>query len=97
MMERSERYSGRQTKIAIMKKIAEDFGTSFSDVEKIVNAQSGYAKHVMESNSMEGIAFPYLGKFVVSPRKIKMVLQGTELKRMKENGIIQRRTRKPDH
>ena len=55
----------------IIANVAKQLGSSIKQVEEIVMTQSAYARYVMEKGAFEGIAFPYLGKFVVDPKKVK--------------------------
>jgi len=70
-------------KHSIMVKVANNLGCSVKQVETIVKAQSSYTKQVMESGSMEGVALPYLGKFIVSPKRLKKINIVAGLKRAK--------------
>jgi hypothetical protein len=78
----------------IIVSVAKQLGSPIKQVELIVGAQSAYAKHIMESGSMEGIAFPYFGKLIVSAKRLKKVNYRETFKRAKQDGLIQRRARK---
>lgn len=71
-------------KRVMIEKVARNLGCSPKQVETIIKTQSAYIKHVMESGSMEGVALPYLGKFIVSPKKLKKINEASGLKRAKE-------------
>ena len=68
----------------IIEQVAKNLGSTVKEVEAIVNAQSAYAKFVIEHGFYEGIAFPYLGKFVISPKKVKKINESAAYKRAKQ-------------
>lgn len=68
----------------IIKQISENIGAPISEVEQIVNSQSEYVAYVMEHSGFETVMLPYLGKFLVNPKRLKYLNNKNLLK----NGAI---------
>ena len=62
----------------VFKEVAEELGLTASEVEKVFNSQPKFTKKIMESNTFDGIRWPYLGVFKAKPKLVQFLshLQG---------------------
>ena len=51
----------------IMKTVAKKYGVPVETVFKIIKSQADFMQYIMEHSGFDGVAFPYLGKFVLKP------------------------------
>lgn len=57
----------------ILKEVAKELGLKVETVKKIVNTQSEFTKHVMESNTFDSVRWPYLGIFKSKPKEVQIL------------------------
>lgn len=55
----------------IIEETAEQFGVTPSLVKEIVDFQAKFTKEVIESNSLDGVRYMYLGKIVAKPERVR--------------------------
>lgn len=56
-----------------MTEVAKELGLSVQLVKEIFSAHSMYTKQVMESNSFDGVRWPYLGVFRSKPKEVQVI------------------------
>lgn len=69
----------------IIKLIARKHKMTVEEVTKIIKIQSEYLKHVVENSGFDGVAFPYLGKFILKPYSL---IRFNNLQFIKQNELI---------
>jgi len=52
---------------------AKELGLSKKEVEEIVNVQSSYLRHIMESGTFDSVRLPNLGVFKSKPLEVQML------------------------
>lgn len=57
----------------ILTEVAKELGLSFFDVREIVNSQSLFTKQIIESNSFDGVRWPYFGVFKAKPKEVQII------------------------
>lgn len=57
----------------ILKEVSQELGMDLKTVRDIVNSQSEYTKHIMESESFDSVRWPYLGVFKSKPKEVQMI------------------------
>jgi hypothetical protein len=58
-----------------IREIAEEFNIPIFVAKQICDSPFKFLKETMATRNMEGVMFPYLGKFVVQPNKKKHIIQ----------------------
>jgi hypothetical protein len=72
----------------IIREVAKETGAAIEEVFSIVNCQSKYVAWVIEHSGFETVTLPYLGKFVVNPKRVQKLNQAMTQKLV--HGNIQR-------
>lgn len=75
----------------LVKEIAKEIGSSFEEVYSIVNTQSKFAAHIVETSGFEAVSLPYLGKFLVNPRRLQHINQNRANKNIIKYESVPRR------
>jgi predicted transcriptional regulator len=57
----------------LIKEVATELGLTVETVRNMVAVQSEYTRVVMESNTFDGVRWPYLGCFKSKPKEIQML------------------------
>lgn len=70
----------------ILTEVARELGLQFSDVKEMVNSQSLFTKQVIESNSFDGVRWPYFGVFKAKTKEVQIInhLKGLTEEQKKE-------------
>ncbi len=53
--------------------VAKELGVSIAEVKQIYNAQSLFIKQTMESNTFDGVRWPYFGVFRSKPQEVQII------------------------
>lgn len=53
--------------------VAKELGLTVAMVKEIFNSHSAYTKKVMESNTFDGVRWPYLGVFKSKPKEVQFI------------------------
>lgn len=53
--------------------VSQELGLPLSTVKKIVAAQSGYTKEIIESGTFDSVRWPYLGRFSAKHKMVQMI------------------------
>lgn len=57
----------------ILTEVAKELGLQFADVKEIVNNQSLFTKQIIESNSFDGVRWPYFGVFKAKTKEVQII------------------------
>ena len=53
--------------------VAKELGIPIAEVKQIFNAQSLFIKNTMESNTFDGVRWPYFGVFRSKPQEVQII------------------------
>lgn len=53
--------------------VAKELGLSVATVKEIFNSHSLYTRKTMESNTFDGVRWPYLGVFKSKPKEVQFI------------------------
>lgn len=69
--------SGKKSKTTcnqeVYSEVAKELGLPILVVKEVFAAHSAYTKQVMESNTFDGIRWPYLGVFRSKPKEVQVI------------------------
>jgi hypothetical protein len=70
----------------VFAEVAKELGLPIQTVKDIFSCHSAYTKQVMESNSFDGVAWPYFGCFRSKPKEVQVLnhLRGLTPEQQKE-------------
>jgi hypothetical protein len=57
----------------VFSEVAKELGLPMSTVKEIFNAHSLFTRKVMESNTFDGVRWPYLGVFKSKPKEVQFI------------------------
>lgn len=69
----------------LARRISKEIGMPYEQTLSIIRSSVGYIIHVMKHSGFETVKLPYLGKFMVKPKRLQYY---NEHKIRKRNGII---------
>lgn len=52
--------------------VAEELGLSLKDTREIIKCQSDFTKKIMESNTFDGVRWPFFGVFKAKPKVVQI-------------------------
>lgn len=71
--------------LEVFTEVAKELGLTLPIVKEIFNTHSAFTKYVMESNTFDGVRWPYLGVFRSKPKEVQILnhLKGLTLDQQK--------------
>lgn len=57
----------------VLDECARELGLTVNQVRKIVQSQSEYTKHIMESGTFDSVRWPFAGVFKSNPKEVQML------------------------
>jgi hypothetical protein len=77
MKQQSDSSRAKKTKTTcnqeVFTDVAKELGLSLAIVKEIFNTHSLYTRRVMESNTFDGVRWPYLGVFKSKPKEVQVI------------------------
>jgi len=70
----------------LAKQISKEIGMPYEQTLSIIRSSIGYIVYIMKYSGFEAVKLPYLGKFLVKPKRLQYY---NEQKLNKRNGSIQ--------